>query len=787
MATKQGVWGIDVGQCALKALRVEMIGGTPTATAFDYVEHSKILSQPDADPDSLINEALQKFLSRNKVRGDLIAMSVPGQSGLARFVKLPPVEEKKINEIVKFEARQQIPFPLQEVVWDFQKLGSGTVTDGFAMETEIGLFAIKRETVQKYLSHFKDVSLEIHIVQMAPLALCNFISYDLLNKSAGDETPEEEKGVKKRAVVALDIGVDASNLVITDGDRIIWQRPIPLGGNAFTKALTKDMKLTFAKAEHLKRNATKSPDLKKILSSLKPVLNEFVGELQRSLGFFTSTHRDAQIEYLIGLGNAFRLPGLQKFIAEKLQLDVQKLQTINRLSGDSVLKSPAFTENMLSFGVAYGLALQGLKLPKLQTNLLPEEIHVERLIRSKKPMMVAAASLLLLGAVTMSAGMAMSYREVTAEPIEDSIKKGDSAVKEVESWKSRCLAKEAEIETNEKAVKSVIAGQDERLDWLRLSQYLSEILPDPTNLPKNPQIRGKYWNAAAERAHDNLAKRIAAPLSNDNKADEEKELPDLIQVNIEAVLPMFTNDLKVFYANLERDKKFDGMPQRDKDNPPEGPGWVVELRGFTYHRFKSEFLRETLVENIATLHRTPPPPPGTPAAPGAPHAGPVVATPGASGGKVAEATGDPINDKMSHPVLYDFKNVPNPQPGKFELIGTSFVKTLLTPAAGSGPPGTPGTPAPGGTAPGGAGGRSPETWQPLGSLMSNTGGYAGAAGPRGINPVAVPPVSGQPVGGEAGDKRLTRTEFVVLFIWREPTPSDKLMTPDEGPGAAPRR
>ena len=51
----------------------------------------------------------------------MVAISVPGQSGLARFVKLPPVEEKKITDIVKFEAKQQIPFPLDEVVWDYQR------------------------------------------------------------------------------------------------------------------------------------------------------------------------------------------------------------------------------------------------------------------------------------------------------------------------------------------------------------------------------------------------------------------------------------------------------------------------------------------------------------------------------------------------------------------------------------------------------------------------------------------------------------------------------------------
>src|SRR3984893_14435875 len=386
-AIQPGVWGIDLGQCGLKAIRLETINGVPTATAFDYVEHPKILSQPDADPDQLTREALEKFLSRNNLKGDEVAISVPGQSGLARFVKLPPVEEKKIPDIVRFEAKQQIPFPLDEVVWDFQKIGAGAVSDGFAMETEIGLFALKRGMVNRYLQHFKDGNIEIHVVQMAPLALCNFVSFDLLGKdavpSAGsegaegeEEAPAAPKKGSRSCVVALDIGTDNSNLVVTDGERVIWQRPIPFGGNHFTRVLTKDLKLTFAKAEHLKRNATKSPDLKKILASLKPVLNDFVGEVQRSLGYFTNTHRDAQIEYMIGLGNAFRLPGLQRFLAEKLQLEVRKLDKMVRLGGD-VLTSPIYNDNILSFAVAYGLAVQGMKRGKLITNLLPGEIRME--------------------------------------------------------------------------------------------------------------------------------------------------------------------------------------------------------------------------------------------------------------------------------------------------------------------------------------------------------------------------------------------------------------------------
>jgi type IV pilus assembly protein PilM len=76
-----------------------------------------ILTQPEADPVALVQSALEQLISRHDLKGDKVAVSVPGNLGLSKFIKLPPIEAKKIPDIVKYEARQQIPFPLEQVVW----------------------------------------------------------------------------------------------------------------------------------------------------------------------------------------------------------------------------------------------------------------------------------------------------------------------------------------------------------------------------------------------------------------------------------------------------------------------------------------------------------------------------------------------------------------------------------------------------------------------------------------------------------------------------------------------
>ena len=118
MAKTNAVWGIDIGQCALKALRCTLgaDGSSIVADKYDIVEYPKILSATDADPEELVADAIQQFLSRNKVAGDKVAVSVAGQAGLSRFFKPPPVEVSTLPDIVKYEVKAQIPFAIEDVI-----------------------------------------------------------------------------------------------------------------------------------------------------------------------------------------------------------------------------------------------------------------------------------------------------------------------------------------------------------------------------------------------------------------------------------------------------------------------------------------------------------------------------------------------------------------------------------------------------------------------------------------------------------------------------------------------
>lgn len=371
MASANSAWGIDVGNRALKAVRLVRGPEGPIVDDFEVVEHEHVLSQSGDNRDSYIQQALANFVQRHGSKGGAVAIGVSGQSSFARFIKLPPVETKKIPEIVRFEAIQQIPFPLDDVEWSYQLFQEPESPD-----VEVGIFAMRKELVNRHLQFFTDSGLDVDIVQMNPLAVYNAMYYD---------------GRIKGTTMIVDLGAENTDLIIAEGETI-WLRSIPIGGNNFTEALVKNFKLKFAKAEELKRNAATSKYGRQILQAMRPVFADLVAEIQRSIGFYASVHRDSRIARVIALGGTFRLPGLQKYLQQNLQLEVARLDRLGNGAPTDARLASAFNDNLLSSVSAYGLALQAMGDGKINSSLLPEKIRRERMWKLKAKWFAATAA-----------------------------------------------------------------------------------------------------------------------------------------------------------------------------------------------------------------------------------------------------------------------------------------------------------------------------------------------------------------------------------------------------------
>jgi len=595
MAKSDAVWGIDLGNSSLKAFRCRRGAedGTLEALAFDFIEYPKILTQPGADAAELTASALQQFLSRNDLRGDKVAVSVSGQNGLARFIQLPPVEAKKIPDIVNYEAKQQIPFDLSEVIWDYQKMRGGSEEGGFALETEVGLFAMKRDQVYRSLEPFLSAEIEVDFVQLMPLALYNYMAFDQFHDLPPDDEYDSEN--PPESVVVLSMGTDTTDLVITNGYRV-WQRSIPIGGNHFTRALTKDMKLTFAKAEHLKRNAMSADDPKAVFQAMRPVFNDLLMEIQRSIGYFTTTDRRAKVARMVTLGNGMKLPGLRRYLSQNLGFDVLRIESFRGIAGSEVLDSPAFQENQLCFGVCYGLAVQALDEGSITTNLLPGEILKARMIEAKKPWAVAIAATLLLGCSLSFMGHSRALSTVDTDKWSAAEAKAAAVVSKSDGFKTGAAKAESDFNTVGKTGHDLTQNGEGRIVWLEVLKAINQCLPvdpDVENRPEDPSMRNQIFLTGMEC----------------QKTDDLERWFSSVKKWYEPPAGEGGGDAKS--GDAAEDDALEGGARGVAG--PKGEGWVFLVSGYHFHNHETpqpgysqgaQFVRETLMHNLLNMKVT---------------------------------------------------------------------------------------------------------------------------------------------------------------------------------------
>jgi type IV pilus assembly protein PilM len=376
MPSSNVCWGIELGAGSIKALKLVRDGDDIKVADFALLPHKRVLSDPDIDPNDVMRVALGALVNQFDLSGATIAISAPGHQAFARFAKLPPAEPKEIPNIVKFEAVQQIPFPIEEVEWDYQTFVSEDSPD-----IEVGIFAITRERVMEKLAMCNDVDLKPDVLALSPVSAYNAIAFD---RQFTEQTP---------GVVLLDIGTQASDLIVADQGRV-WVRTFPLGGHQFTEAIASTFKLEYRKAERLKREAEKHEHKKHIFQAMRPVFADLAQDVQRSLAYYRQLHPESSLTKVIGMGSTFRLMGLRKFLSQQLQMDVVRLDAFERLKIEGARESD-LAGATLNFATAYGLALQGLGMATINANLVPIGVLRQEMWKRKTPWFVAAAALAL--------------------------------------------------------------------------------------------------------------------------------------------------------------------------------------------------------------------------------------------------------------------------------------------------------------------------------------------------------------------------------------------------------
>jgi len=339
--------GLDIGSASVKAVEL-----TAKAKGIE-VQHVGIAQLPpeaivqgaflnsSAIVDS-IREAVDGAASRTK----MVATAVSGHSLIVKKISLPSMTRDELDESIRWEAEQYIPFDINEVSLDFQILSSGE-TEG---QMDVLLVAAKKDLIDDYVNVITEAGLHPAVLDVEAFAVEN--AFEANAEIAPDE------------VVALaDIGAQVVNINIIANGIPAFTRDISTGGNVYTEEIQKALSVSWEEAERIKIGGSSSEQSQEVVpqeveQAMQSVTDTVTGEISRSLDFFAATAAESRISRIILTGGGSKVSGLDAAFQGKTNIPVEHLNPLAKMIPSSRFDQEFLEEVSPSLGVSVGLALR---------------------------------------------------------------------------------------------------------------------------------------------------------------------------------------------------------------------------------------------------------------------------------------------------------------------------------------------------------------------------------------------------------------------------------------------
>lgn len=343
----------------------------------------------DATREATILKILKETLAEGHFKAKNVNVCAPGFQVFSKFVKLPPVDANKVTQIIQYEAQQNVPFPLAEVVWDYQIMGSSG-----GGELEVLLVAIKSDIVEGLFRIADTVKLKLQLCDVSPAALCNAFKYNY--------------GDLDDCTMLLDIGAKTSNVLFFEKGKV-FSRSIPLGANAITQDFANEAKLKFEIAEQIKikegfvslggaYEEPENPNQAAISKIARQFMTRLHIQVNQTLQFYRGQQGGSAPQRLYLAGGASLMPYTAQFFAEKLNVPVEYFNPFRNVQIDPGVNLEALQRVAHSLAEVVGLGLRNLANCPVEMNLMPESTLRWRNFNEKKPyLMVTVFALVLVG------------------------------------------------------------------------------------------------------------------------------------------------------------------------------------------------------------------------------------------------------------------------------------------------------------------------------------------------------------------------------------------------------
>jgi type IV pilus assembly protein PilM len=411
----------------------------------------------DAARERVTLKAVQELLAEKSFGSRNINVCAPGFHVFSKFVKLPPVDTSKVTQIIQYEAQQNVPFPLEEVVWDYQILG--TTSTG---ELEVLLVAIKADVVESLFRTAEASGMRVQLVDVSPAALCNAFRYNY--------------GDLEGCTMLLDIGAKTSNLLFFEKGKV-YSRGINIGANSITQDFAAESKLKFPDAERLKieqgfvslggaYEEPENPQQAAISKIARQVMTRLHIQVNQTIQFYRGQQGGSAPQRLFLAGGASIMPYTAQFFAEKLNVAVEYLNPFRNIQIDSAINLEELAGVAHAFGEVVGLGLRNVAQCPVEMNLMPKSFLKRQQFSQKRPYFIATV-ISLVAVVFAYGGFYAKMAQIKGES-------RDNIAAKVKPLKE----KETELQAEQTRLDRLKKEADQLTEWVEQRFFWANVLSD---------------------------------------------------------------------------------------------------------------------------------------------------------------------------------------------------------------------------------------------------------------------------------------------------------------------
>ncbi len=338
--------GIDISSSAVKLLELSRKGSDYRVDSYAVSGlPDGVTSERDINEAEKVGEAIRQAVKNSRTKSRRCALGIPSSMAINKIITIPAsIPASELEAQISLEAEQYIPYPMDEVNFDFEVLGPSETSSEMM---DVLIAGTRTENVEVRLAAAEMAGLTVEIVDLESNAV------ELLFKTMINDLDKHD------VVAAVDFGASMTGINVFEQGKVVFSREQVFGGRQLTEEISQRYGLSYAESGLAKKNGNLPEGY--VAEVLDPFRENMVRQVQRFLQFYYASTQNEKVDKVLLSGGCASIPGIDEQIQDQIGIPTALANPFANVVLHSKVNPARFTNDIPAMLVPAGLALRGFE------------------------------------------------------------------------------------------------------------------------------------------------------------------------------------------------------------------------------------------------------------------------------------------------------------------------------------------------------------------------------------------------------------------------------------------